>query len=106
MFRIDRSSKNPNLISVYTGDVCNLACTLCDPNASTRWQYELGLQKSIKLEPELSFDGLDFTDAISVTIGGGEPVLNKSTLPLIQRINSNTTVFIHLNGTVLPTHDC
>ena len=103
MFRIDRSSKNPNLISVYTGDVCNLACTLCDPNASTRWQYELGLQKSIKLEPELSFDGLDFTDAISVTIGGGEPVLNKSTLPLIQRINSNTTVFIHLNGTVLPT---
>jgi MoaA/NifB/PqqE/SkfB family radical SAM enzyme len=105
MFRIDRSSKNSNLISVYTGDVCNLACTLCEPNASTRWQYELGLQKSVKLEQELSIDDVDFNDAISVTIGGGEPVLNKSTLPLIQKINSGTVLLVHLNGTVLPTQD-
>jgi MoaA/NifB/PqqE/SkfB family radical SAM enzyme len=105
MFRIDRSSKNPNLISVYTGDVCNLACTLCAPEASTRWQYELGLQKSIKLNQTLLFDDVDFTDAISVTIGGGEPVLNKSTLPLVQKIASSTTVIIHLNGTVLPSQD-
>lgn len=105
MFRIDRSSKNPNLISVYTGDICNLACTLCAPDASTRWQYELGLQKSIKLEQSVLINEVDFTDAISVTIGGGEPILNKSTLPLIQRIDNNTPVIIHLNGTVLPPQE-
>lgn len=103
MFRIDRSSKNPNLISIFTGDVCNLACTLCAPDASSRWQYELGLQKSIKIQPRLLFDQVDFAHAVSVTIGGGEPVLNKSTLPLIQQIPSTTAVIMHLNGTVLPS---
>lgn len=105
MFRIDRSSKNPNLISVYTGDVCNLACTLCAPDASTRWQYELGLQKSIKLNPPQLVGNVDFINAISVTIGGGEPILNKSTLSLIRQINNDTTVIMHLNGTVLPSQE-
>lgn len=41
MFRIDRIEKNPNLISIFTGEICNLACTLCAPDASTRWQDEL-----------------------------------------------------------------
>jgi sulfatase maturation enzyme AslB (radical SAM superfamily) len=48
---------------------------------------------------------VDFTNAISVTVGGGEPILNKSTLPLIQQINDDTTVTVHLNGTVLPSQE-
>lgn len=105
MVKIDRSSKNPNLISIFTGNICNLACTLCDPVASSRWQYELGLTNVAKSNNEFSVDTVDFTDAISITFGGGEPFLNKSTLLLLKKINSDTTIIMHLNGTVLPSQD-
>jgi MoaA/NifB/PqqE/SkfB family radical SAM enzyme len=105
MFRIDRSESNPNRISIFTGETCNLACTLCAPDASSRWQDEL------KQYPEPHPDALsnsdtdtvDFTNAVSITFGGGEPVLNKSTLPLLKLVDSNTMVLMHFNCTVLPS---
>lgn len=103
MLRIDRNSKNPKLVSVFTGDVCNLACVLCGPEASTRWQYELGNpEKTWAIEPTVDFD---FTGVESVIIGGGEPVLNKTTLPLLKSLSSDIHVAIHFNGTVLPTKE-
>jgi MoaA/NifB/PqqE/SkfB family radical SAM enzyme len=103
MFRIDRSEKNPNLISIFTGEICNLACTLCAPDASTRWQNELK-EYTIPQDDDLhDTDLVDFTEAISITFGGGEPVLNKTTIPLLKKISSSTVVLIHFNCTVLPS---
>jgi len=104
MLRIDRSSKNPKLISIFTGDICNLACVLCDPLASTRWQYEINLQKK-QQKNEVDMDSFDFTNVDSVTFGGGEPVLNKVTLPILKKISNSTPVLIHLNGTILPSQE-
>ena len=103
MFRIDRNSVNPQLISIFTGDICNLACALCEPEASTRWQYEVNFKKPVRTE--LSIDSVDFTGATSITFGGGEPILNRSTLPLLKKINNNIAVSMHLNGTVLPSDE-
>jgi len=107
MIRIDRNSNNPSNISIFTGDICNLACVTCDAPASTRWQHEIGQQK--KQWPIESIidavDNLNFLDARSVVFGGGEPILNKSTLIILKKLKSNTPVLIHLNGTVLPTQN-
>ena len=105
MFRIDRSEKNPNLISIFTGEVCNLACTLCAPDSSTRWQYELKQYSIQRNQPIDNTDSVDFAGAISITFGGGEPVLNKSTMPLLKKINSDTRVMMHFNGTILPSQE-
>jgi|TARA_R110000803_G_scaffold187469_1_gene249848 MoaA/NifB/PqqE/SkfB family radical SAM enzyme len=103
MFRIDRSEKNPNLISIFTGEICNLACTLCAPDASTRWQDELK-EYTIPQDEDLHDTELvDFTGAISITFGGGEPVLNKSTIPLLKKISNSAVILIHFNCTVLPS---
>ena len=106
MFRIDRSEKNPNLISIFTGEICNLACTLCGVDASTRWQSELkhfDHNDPLLYQDDTDTDNVDFTGAISITFGGGEPVLNKTTIPLLKKISSSVSVLIHFNGTVLPS---
>ena len=103
MFQIDRSEKNPNRISVATGNVCNLACTLCGPESSSRWQNELKQYMPATGKELYDTNLADFSGAVSVTIGGGEPVLNKSTLPLLKKIESTTPVIIHFNCTVLPS---
>ena len=105
MFRIDRSEKSSNLISIFTGEICNLACTLCAPDASTRWQYEANQYKIENDQNIDNTDSVDFTGATSITFGGGEPVLNKSTMPLLRKIDSNTEVMIHFNGTILPSQE-
>jgi len=104
MLRIDRSSKNPRLISIFTGDICNLACILCDLNASTLWQYELGQQKK-QNQIDFDIDSFDFVNVDSVTFGGGEPVLNRSTLPILKKLNYTLPILIHFNGSVLPSQE-
>ena len=104
MLRIDPNSENPRAISVFTGDICNLACVLCDPPASTRWQSEVGQQqKRWRIEPDI--DSFDFINIDSILFGGGEPVLNKTTLPILKKVSNDTPVWIHLNGTVLPSEE-
>ena len=105
MFRIDRSERNPNLISIMTGFTCNLSCTLCGPDASSKWQDEL--KEYMPPQDNDLYDTAiaDFTGATSVTFGGGEPVLNKSTIPLLKKIDSSTAVNIHFNCTILPSKE-
>ena len=105
MFRIDRTESNPNRISIFTGEICNLACTLCAPDASSRWQQELKQYTEPHPDTIYNADTVDFTDAVSITFGGGEPVLNKSTLPLLKRVDSNAMVMMHFNCTVLPSQN-
>jgi len=108
MFKIDRSTKNPDLISIFTGEICNLACTMCAPDSSSRWQSELkqfNHNDPLLYQDDTDTDNVDFTGAIAVTFGGGEPVLNKSTIPLLKKINSNIHVNIHFNCTVLPSEE-
>ena len=101
MIRIGTNLQSPESISVYTGNICNLACVLCGPEASSKWRAELGLGKESSVMVDEST--VDLSNINHVTFGGGEPLLNKSTLALMQRLNSNVSLLIHLNGTVLPT---
>tara|TARA_B100001057_G_C22870067_1_gene958390 strand:+ start:6891 stop:7607 length:717 start_codon:yes stop_codon:yes gene_type:complete len=106
MFKIDRNEKNPNSISVDTGLTCNLACVICGPDASSLWQDKLKKYSTRKNNLH-EIDQLDFSNATNITVGGGEPVLNKSTIPILKKIvRSNiphVPINIHFNCTAKPS---
>lgn len=91
-------------VAVFTGDICNLACVLCEPSFSTRWQYELSTQTKKIFELEHTQD-FDFTNYNSVLLTGGEPLLNSATLLILKQLDKKVDVKIHMNGTVLPTNE-
>lgn len=93
----------PTKIAIFTGITCNLACLLCGPGASSRWRAELGLEKFNDLDTNV--EDYDFSKIEHVTFTGGEPLLNETTLEILRRLNSDTNIHFHSNGTVLPTQE-
>ena len=106
MFQIDRNEKYPNSISIDTGLACNLACTMCGPDSSSLWQDKLKQYRTRENNLQ-EIEQLDFSNAENITFGGGEPVLNKSTIPILKKVvQSNiqhVPVNIHFNCTVRPS---
>lgn len=88
-------------VAVFIGNICNLACALCGPNASTLWQYELG----IKENHQPIIEDFDFSNYNSVLFTGGEPLLNQSFMKILQKLDNDTQVVIHSNGTLLPSQE-
>lgn len=110
--RINPWPNQPTKVAIFTGITCNLACTLCGPNASSLWRSELGMGKFSHREYTLEkneivteVEDYDFSKIEHVTFSGGEPLLNKSTLGILQRLNPSTNIHFHSNGTVLPPQE-
>jgi MoaA/NifB/PqqE/SkfB family radical SAM enzyme len=88
------------------GNICNLACATCSPGASTYWQKISGMPinkddnlNAINLNRISSLDDLDF-----INLSGGEPLLHKDLIPLVEKLASNgIDVGINMNATVKPT---
>ena len=47
----------------------------------------------------------DFSKLEHVTFSGGEPLLNKSSLEILQALDSSVDILFHSNGTVLPSQE-
>lgn len=108
--RINHHPARPTHVAIFTGITCNLACTLCGPNASSLWRSELDMGKysdsEYTLEPDeviTEVSDYDFSKIEHVTFGGGEPLLNKSSLEIFKAINDSTDILFHSNGTLLPS---
>tara|TARA_R100001163_G_scaffold65236_2_gene61728 strand:+ start:1959 stop:2630 length:672 start_codon:yes stop_codon:yes gene_type:complete len=99
------NSKMPTSATFDPGKICNLACSTCDEHASTRWQA----LKNLPIESNAfnqTVDDLDFTGIEHIVIGGGEPILHKSTHAILEKLkNTNMRFLIHFNGTVKPSID-
>ena len=97
------SGSCPGSATFDSGSVCNLACVTCGPDASTRWQRELGMPivpgNSKHIDPEIVQRAQKMT---GVVICGGEPMLNFSSQTMLKNLNSDQNVRVHFNGTVLP----
>ena len=97
------SGSCPGSATFNPGSICNLACVTCGPDASTRWQRELGLPVDSGNPREINQETINKARLMTgIVIGGGEPVLNFSTESLLENLNSNQMVSVHFNGTVLP----
>jgi len=97
------NSRNPKLATFDPGKICNLACSTCDEHASTRWQAVKNLP-IVSNAFNTTLDDLDFTGIEHLVIGGGEPILHKSTHALLEKFkNTDMGFLIHFNGTVKPS---
>jgi len=97
------SGSCPGSATFNPGSICNLACVTCGPDASTRWQKELGMSIIPGNPRTIDQDTINRTRQMTgIVVGGGEPVLNFSTETLLSHLNRDQMVSIHFNGTVLP----
>jgi len=110
--RVNPHPKNLRNVAIFTGITCNLACTLCGPGASSLWRSEMGLGKFTQDEYALEADEVvtevadyDFSNLEHVTFGGGEPLLNKSSLEIFRALDSKVDILFHSNGTTLPSQE-
>ena len=94
---------NPTTATFDPGSICNLACSTCNESASTRWQALKKLPIDSNADNQ-TLDDLDFSGLKYIIIGGGEPILHKSTHALLEKLKHTDIKFlIHFNGTVKPS---
>lgn len=110
--RINPWPGQPTKVAIFTGITCNLACTLCGPGASSLWRSELNIGKFSHNEYILEQNEIvtevadyDFSKLDHVTFGGGEPLLNKSSLEIFQALDNKVEILFHSNGTTLPSQE-
>lgn len=112
IFYIREFKKNPmdtyqvNNFDLQTIDVrwtnlCNLACVYCGPTFSSRWADELSIKTAVPTKQQLD----DFREYIykhaytlkHVYLAGGEPLLIKENLELLNRLNPDVELRINTN---------
>jgi len=110
--RVNQWRNQPTKVAIFTGVTCNLVCTLCGPGASSLWRSEMGLGKFTHDEYTLEQDEIvtevadyDFSTLEHVTFGGGEPLLNKSSLEIFRALDPGVDILFHSNGTIIPTQE-
>jgi len=96
----------PNNFNLQTVDVrwtnlCNLACVYCGPDFSSKWANELNVIRSTPTdEQQEKFKEYIFKHAKNlkhVYLAGGEPLLMKENLELLQKLNPNVNLRINTN---------
>ena len=88
-------------IDVRWTNLCNFACVYCGPDFSSKWANELNVIKATPTEQQQK----DFTEYIyrhaknlkHVYLAGGEPLLMKENLELLQKLNPDVNLRINTN---------
>ena len=102
---VETYSRVPNFdlqtIDVRWTNLCNFACVYCGPRFSSRWSDELGIKKETPSSEQLArFKEYIYKHAGQlkhVYLAGGEPLLMKENLELLQQLNPNVNLRINTN---------
>lgn len=93
-------------IDFWVGDLCNLKCAICGPENSSAWKQELGWPiTNRRISINKSWKDLDLTTIRYVHFNGGEPLLSKEHINLLDAIpyKENVHIFYNTNATVKPS---
>jgi len=98
---------NLRILDLRWKNTCNFACVYCDEYLSSRWATELGLPQ--KIESEALKKSLDFIynnlhNYKHVYLAGGEPLLIKENLVLLEKllvINPDVEIRINTNLSII-----
>jgi len=94
-------------IDVRWTNLCNLACVYCGPEFSSRWSNELGTPTAQpSLAQQNNFKQYIFDHAAQlkhVYLAGGEPLLMKENLELLQKLDPGVHLRINTNLTKTDT---
>ena len=88
-------------VDVRWTNLCNFACVYCGPEFSSRWSDELKIRHQTPTEQQTT----DFKNYIydhagqlrHVYLAGGEPLLMKENLALLEKLNPNANIRINTN---------
>ena len=81
-------------------NLCNLACIMCSPAASSTIAKKMGISVPIKRQPVPSIN----PNAKKVYLAGGEPFLIKEFQKVLQQLeDKNCEIVVNTNGTVVDT---
>ena len=102
---VETYSRVPNFdlqtIDVRWTNLCNFACVYCGPRFSSRWSDELGIKKETPSSEQLArFKEYIYKHAGQlkhVYLAGGEPLLMKENLELLQQLNPDVNLRINTN---------
>jgi len=88
-------------IDVRWSNLCNFACVYCSSEFSSRWSDELKIRHAVPSDQQLT----DFKNYIydhadqlrHVYLAGGEPLLMKENLTLLEKLNPSANIRINTN---------
>lgn len=89
----------PTIYQVTTSNVCNAACIMCSDTWSSKWETLLGKAKKRTITDDM-LDEIDFDTARFVELLGGETLLERKNIELLERLNSDCTVSLITNGSI------
>ena len=106
----DMYNTNVELVRIdyWTGDLCNLACTICGPNSSSVWKQELNYPTESKKTIVNNFwTAVDTSQVKYVHFNGGEPLLSKEHVKFLHALPNKNLIHIsyNTNGTVRPDQE-
>jgi MoaA/NifB/PqqE/SkfB family radical SAM enzyme len=92
---------NLQTVDVRWTNLCNFACVYCGPEFSSRWSEELKIRRNVPDQQQLT----DFKNYIydhagqlkHVYLAGGEPLLMKENLTLLEKLDPNVNIRINTN---------
>lgn len=88
-------------VDVRWTNLCNFACVYCTPEFSSRWSEELKIRHNVPDQPQLAnFKNYVYDHANQlkhVYLAGGEPLLMKENLTLLEKLNPSTNIRINTN---------
>jgi sulfatase maturation enzyme AslB (radical SAM superfamily) len=88
-------------VDVRWTNLCNFACVYCGPEFSSKWSKELKIREAVPDQQQL----IDFKNYIydhagqlrHVYLAGGEPLLMKENLTLLEKLSLETNIRINTN---------
>jgi MoaA/NifB/PqqE/SkfB family radical SAM enzyme len=93
-------------LDFWTGDTCNLRCVICGPHYSSAWKEELKLPKhEIKSNINKTWRDLPLDEIKYIHFNGGEPLLSKEHVDLLDSIVNKKQVHLNYNtnATIRPS---
>ena len=88
-------------VDVRWTNLCNFACVYCGPEFSSKWSEELKIRHDVPTDQQLTdFKNYvyDHADQLKhVYLAGGEPLLMKENLILLEKLNPNANIRINTN---------
>ena len=94
-------------IDYWVGDTCNLACLICGPYNSSKWKQEEEIPMHlVSNNTNKSWNDLDLSNLKFIHFNGGEPLLSKEHVLLLENIPVPEKVHLNYNtnGTILPSN--
>jgi MoaA/NifB/PqqE/SkfB family radical SAM enzyme len=92
----EQDGYNPTIYQITTSNVCNGACIMCVPQASSKWQ---SLVKDFNKQ-EIDKVDINFDTAKYVEFIGGEPLLEPKNIEILKKLNTNCVISFVTNGSI------